>query len=40
MRILSSSVKFSASRPLLPAYNFWATMPITYLTYRLGMWPL
>jgi len=36
MRILSNrpSAKFSASRPLLPAYNFSATMATTYSTYR------
>jgi len=36
MRILSNSVKFSAGRPLLLAYNFWATMVPTYGTYGLG----
>jgi len=36
MRILSNSAKFSAGRPLLPAYNFSATMTTTYSTYRLG----
>jgi len=29
MRILSNSVKFHADRPLLPAYNFSATMAST-----------
>jgi len=28
--------KFSAGRPLLPAYNFSATMASTSSTYRLG----
>jgi len=28
MRILSNSAKFSAVRPLLPVYNFSATMPL------------
>jgi len=36
MRILSSSTKFSAGWPLLPAYNFAATMASTYSTYHLG----
>jgi len=35
MRILSNSAKFSAGRPLLPAYNFSATMACTYSTHRL-----
>jgi len=39
MRILSNSAKFSASRPLLPAYNFSATRATTYSTYHLGLWP-
>ena len=41
MRILSNSAKFSAGRPLLPTYNFSATMATTYRTYRLGAvaWP-
>jgi len=30
MRISSNSAKFSAGRPLLPAYNFSATMATTY----------
>jgi len=33
MRILSNSAKFSAGRPLLPAYNFSVTMACS--TYRL-----
>jgi len=36
MRILSNSAKFSAGQPLLPAYNFTATMASTHSTYRLG----
>ena len=36
MRILSNSAKFSAGRPLLPAYNFSAAMASTSSTYRLG----
>jgi len=36
MRISSNSTKSSASRPLLPAYNFSATMAATTSTYRLG----
>ena len=36
MHILSNSAKFSAGRPLLPAYNFSATMACTYSTHRLG----
>ena len=36
LRILSNSAKFSAGRPLLPAYNFSATMASTSSTYRLG----
>ena len=36
MRILSNSSKFSAGRPLLPAYDFSATMACFYSTYRLG----
>jgi len=36
MRFLSNSAKFSAGRPLLPGYNFSATMATTYSTYRLG----
>jgi len=36
MRILSNSSKFSAGWPLLPAYNFLATMATTYSTYYLG----
>jgi len=35
MRILSISAKFSAGRPLLPAYNFSATIVTTYSTYSL-----
>jgi len=35
LRILSNSAKFSAGRPLLPAYNFSATMASTSSTYRL-----
>jgi len=40
LRILPNSVKFSAGRPLLPTYNFLATMASTPGTYRLGLWPL
>jgi len=36
MRILSNSAKYSAARPLIPAYNFTATMASSYNTYRLG----
>jgi len=36
MSMLSNSAKFSASRPILPAYNFSATMATTYRNYRLG----
>jgi len=36
MRILSNNAKFSASWPLLPAYNSSTTMPTTYSTYCLG----
>ena len=36
MRILSNSTKFSASRPLLPTYNYPATMATTYSTHHLG----
>jgi len=36
LRILSNIGKFSAGRPLLPAYNFSATMATTYSIYRLG----
>jgi len=32
--ILSNSAKFSPGRPLLPAYNFSATMTSTCSTYR------
>ena len=35
-RILSDSAKFSAGWPLLPAYNFSATMASTCSTYRFG----
>jgi len=35
-RILSSSAKFSAGRPLLRAYSFSATIASTFSTYRLG----
>jgi len=35
MRILLNIVKFSAGRPLVPAYNFSATMTSTSSTYRL-----
>ena len=35
MRILSTSRKFSAGWPLLPAYNFLATVTSTSVTYRL-----
>jgi len=34
--ILSNSEKFSASQPLLPAYDFSATIVTTYSTYRLA----
>jgi len=34
---LSNTAKFSAGQPLLPAYNFLATMASTYSTYRLGV---
>jgi len=37
MRILSNSAKFSDGRPLLPAYNFSATMASISSTYRLGL---
>jgi len=40
MRILSNSAKFSAGRPLLPVYNFPATMATTYSTYCLGLYGL
>jgi len=33
MRILSNSAKFFARWPLLPAYNFSATMATTYSTW-------
>jgi len=36
MCILLSRTKFSAGWPLLPAYNFLATMATAYSTYRLG----
>ena len=36
LRSLSNSVKFSAAWPLLPAYNFSATMASTYIIYHLG----
>ena len=36
LHILSNSAKFSAGRPLLPAYNFSITMASTSSTYRLG----
>jgi len=36
MHILSNSAKFSAGWPLLPAYNFLATMANTYSTYHVG----
>jgi len=36
LRILSNSAKFSVGRPLLPAYNFSATVASTYSIYRLG----
>jgi len=34
---LSNIAKFSAGRPILPAYNLSATMATTYSTYRLGV---
>lgn len=34
--ILSNSTKFSAGRPLLPAYNFLATVAFASSTYRGG----
>ena len=36
LRILPNSAKFSTGRPLLPAYNFSATMASAFSTYRLG----
>jgi len=36
MHILFSSTKFSAGRPLLPSYNFSATMASIYSIYGLG----
>jgi len=36
MHILPNIAKFSAGRPILPAYNFSATMAATYSAYRLG----
>jgi len=36
LHILSSSAKFYAGQPLVPAYNFSATMTTIYSTYRLG----
>jgi len=36
VHISSNSENFFADLPLLPAYNFSATMTITYSTYRLG----
>jgi len=36
MRISSNSAKFSAGRPLLPGYNFSATISTIYSTYCLG----
>ena len=39
VRILSNSAKFSAGRPLLPAYNFSTTMASTCSTYRFAAVP-
>jgi len=36
LHILSNSAKFSAGRPVLPAYNFSATVFTICTTYRLG----
>jgi len=38
LRILPNSEKISAGVPLLPAYNFSATMVITSIAYLLGLW--
>jgi len=40
MHILSNSAKFSAGRPLLPAYNFWPQWPLHIIFIVWGLWPL
>jgi len=36
MSVLSISAEFSVGWPLLPAYNFWATMASSYSSFCLG----
>jgi len=39
LRILLNSTQFSASRSLLPAYDFSVTMTSTPALIVLGLWP-